>query len=306
MPKIGVHVAKISKVLEERKRKTYLEAIKNDVDKLKLGCVQIFVAGPANSRMAKMNYDNIQTFCKDEKINLYVHSSYLTIGIWGLTDENKNTPKLIAAIQHLNNQMTACDELGAKGFVVHLPKKLPQVVITALKIIIPIVKKYKTQFMIEMPASKPDEKTYETPEKMDMLTHMIFTSYPQFKNWSWVIDTAHLWSCGIEVNDVKIIKKWFKELKYPETIGLFHLNGSSLEQYGTGKDKHKVVFGSDDDIWNGDAHIDDGLDMKAIKKSSIWQFAKFAKKQNIDLICEINRGDFNEIKFSMDSLTQIF
>jgi endonuclease IV len=306
MSKIGVHVAKISKVLEKRNRKTYLDAIRDDVEQLNLGCVQIFVAGPASSRMASMKSGEIKKYCSREKINLYVHSSYLTVGIWSLTNENKDTPKSKAAISHLDNQMIACDALESKGFVVHLPKKLPHVVIDALMIIIPIIKKYKTPFMLEMPASKSDDRTYETPEKIDVLNDMIFESYPDFTNWSWVIDTAHLWSCGIEVDDFKLMKKWFKALKYPNKIGLFHLNGSSIEQYETGKDKHKVVFGSDDDIWNQDANIEDGLNAKSIKKSTIHLIAQFTKKRNIDLICEINRGNFNEIKFSIESLNHIF
>lgn len=306
MSKIGVHVAKVSKVLEKRKRKTYLEAIQDDVKKLNLGCVQIFVAGPANSRIAKMDYGAIKTFCDESKINLYVHGSYLTIGIFSLTTENKDTPKSKAAIKHLSNQMIACDALGSKGFVIHLPKKPPQFVIDALKVIIPLLKKYKTPFMFEMPASKPDERTYETPEKMDVLNDLLFKNYPKFTNWSWVIDTAHLWSCGVEVDEIKVMKKWFKDLKYPEKIGLFHLNGSSLEHFETGKDKHRVVFGTEDDIWYQDANIEDGLEMKKIKKSTIWQIAKFTKKYRLDLICEINRGDFKEIKFSMESLNKIF
>ena len=62
MSKIGVHVAKISKVLEKRNRKTYLDAIRDDVEQLNLGCVQIFVAGPASSRMASMKSGEIKKY----------------------------------------------------------------------------------------------------------------------------------------------------------------------------------------------------------------------------------------------------
>ena len=120
-----------------------------------------------------------------------------------------------------------------------------------------------------------------------------------------MIDTAHLWSCGVEVDDVKIMKKWFDALQYPEKIGLFHLNGSSIDQFETGKDKHKVVFGEDDDIWNADANADDGFSMPHIKKSSIFHLFKFAKKNNIDLICEINRGSYEDIQFSIQALHKI-
>jgi endonuclease IV len=306
MSKIGVHVAKISKVLENHNRKTYLDAIKDDVENLNIGCVQIFVAGPANTRMANMDYKSIYKYCKENDINLYVHSSYLTVGIWSLTPQNKNTPKSESAIKHLENQLNACDLLKSRGFVVHLPKKRPEVIIGALEVIIPILDKYNTQFMLEMPASKPDDKTYETPEKINILTSMLIQSYPKFINWSWVIDTAHLWSCGVEVDNMKKMTKWFNELKYPDSIGLFHLNGSSVDQFNTGKDNHKVVFGIDDDIWNKDSNITDGFDTKKINKSTINLIAKFTKSRNLDLVCEINRGAYNEIKFSIDSLNKIF
>ena len=306
MSKIGVHVAKISKVLENNNRKNYLDAIKGDVESLNLGCVQIFVAGPANTRMAIMDYKGICKYCKETNINLYVHSSYLTVGIWSLTPQNKNTPKSISAIKHLENQLDACDLLKSRGFVVHLPKKKPEFIVGALEVIIPILDKYKTQFMLEMPASKSDDKTYETPEKIDSLNYMIMQLYPKFHNWSWVIDTAHLWSCGVEVDDVKKMTKWFNDLKYPETIGLFHLNGSSIDQFDTGKDNHKVVFGVDDDIWNKESNFNDGMNIKKINKSTINIIAKFTKNRNIDLICEINRGNYNEIKFSIELLNKIF
>jgi endonuclease IV len=256
--------------------------------------------------MNTMDYDSIKKYCTDTDINLYVHSSYLTIGIFSLTVDNKDTPKSTAAIKHLDNQMNACDKLGSLGFVIHLPKKSPQFIIGALKVIIPLLKKYKTPFMLEMPASKSDDKTYETPKKMDVLNDLIFKTYPNFKNWSWVIDTAHLWSCSIDVREIKVMKNWFKSLKYPEKIRLFHLNGGSIEHFKTGKDKHQVVFGSDDDIWRPDANIENGLNMKKIKKSTIYLIAEFTKKYSIDLICEINRGDVNEIRFSIDSLSSIF
>ena len=311
MPKIGVHVAKVSKVIKNTKnRSNMLDAIKNDCDELNIKCCQIFVAGPANTRMSQMDYEKINIYCNESDINLYVHSSYLTIGIFSICKDTKDLPKSKLAIKHLMDQLDACDRLGSKGFVIHLPRKEPSSIINTLKYIIPILNKYKTPFMLEMPASRPDpEKTYETPEKMNNLSNMIFNNYPNFINWSWVIDTAHLWSCGIEVDNVKIMEHWFKNQKYPEKIGLFHLNGSSVEHHGTGKDVHRVVFADDDDIWNQDYNIVNKhgvIREKILKKSTMNIISIFTKKFNIDLICEINRGDFKEIKFSINTLNKIF
>ena len=310
MPRVGVHVSKISKVIKDAKCKNILDAIKNDCNSLNIKCCQIFVAGPANTKISQMNYDDINTYCAESDINLYVHSSYLTIGIFSIDDYTYNTPKSINAIKHLTEQLNACDQLGAKGFVIHLPRKEPLLIINTFKYIIPILNNYKTPFMLEMPASKPDiEKTYETPEKMNALSDMLYSTYPNFINWSWVIDTAHLWSCGVEVDNVKIMTQWFNNQKYPDKIGLFHLNGSSIAHYKTGKDVHRVVFSSDDDIWNQNIDIitkNGAINTKKLKKSTIHLIYEFVKKNNIDLICEINRGDYDEIKFSIVTLNKIF
>jgi endonuclease IV len=312
MSRIGVHVAKTSKVLTVplQKRKTMLDAITQDCTEFKLGCCQIFVAGPANTKMNDMIYPDIANYCDAMNIKLYVHSSYLTIGIFGINTENKETAKAKASIKHLIQQLEACDALNAKGFIVHLPRKEPQVVIDTLRVILPIIDKYNTPLVFEMSASKADpDKTYETPEKINRLSDMIIAEYPNFINWYWCPDTAHLYSSGVDVSNYKIMSKWFKSLSYPEKIGLFHLNGASFEQYESGKDIHRVVFASDDNIWNTDANIsmDEGnIDIKKIKTSSIYIIAKFAKKYNIDLICEINRGEYKEINYSIKSLQTIF
>jgi endonuclease IV len=309
MSKIGVHVSKVSKVISTQPRKNMLDAIRNDCAELNIKCCQIFVAGPANTKMAHMEYKDIKTYCDESDIHLYVHSSYLTIGIFSINKDTNDMPRSKAAIKHLIDQLNACDQLGARGFVVHLPRKEPLEIIETFKYIIPILNKYKTPFMIEMPASKSDPtRTYETPDKMNILNDMMFT-FPKFINWSWVIDTAHLWSCGIEVNRIKHMEQWFSNQKYPEKIGLFHLNGSSLDLYGTGKDKHRVVFSNEDDIWSQDTDIINKkgeLDKKKLKQSTLYMISKFTKKLKIDLICEINRGEYDAILYSINTLNKIF
>lgn len=305
---IGVHTSKISKVLPApyKKRKTMLKAIEVDCKQLELGACQIFVQGPRNSRMSSMDYDAINTYCNEQKINLYVHSSYISVGIFSVTLDNKDTAKSKRAIKAILNQMIACDKLGSKGFVIHLSRRTPDEIVDTLKVLDPLVKKFNTPVLLEQPAKKPDgEKTYETPEKINNLTKMIIKGCPTL-NWGWCLDTAHLFSAGIEMDVVKVMKKWLGDLKHPKYIKLFHLNGMGIDLFGTGKDAHEIVFGSDDDIWNADANIDDGYDIKRIKKSSIWTIAQFTKKNKIDLICEINRGNLDEVKFSIETLHKIF
>lgn len=304
---IGVHISKISKVLPNphKNRKTMLEAITVDCSELILGCCQIFVAGPRSSKMNPMNYAEIKKYCEEQKISIYVHSNYIAVGIFSVDNDNKTTPKAKSSIKNIVNQMEACDKIGAGGFVVHLSKRTPEQVVSTLKVLYPLIKKFKTPLVLEQPAKKADDNlTYETPEKINNLTKMIIKELPNL-NWGWCIDTAHLFAAGIEVDEYKVMKKWLADLKHQKYVKLIHLNGMSLDQFDTGKDTHQIVFSDDDDIWNPDCHIDD-CDMKQLKKSSIWLFSQFTKKNNIDCICEINRGKFNQIKFSIEILNKIF
>lgn len=304
---IGIHISKVSHVLlnPHKNRKDMLSAIKKDCSKLKLGSCQIFVQGPRNSKMSNIDYTSIKLYCIETNIHLYVHSSYISVGILSVTKKNKNDAKSIYFIDIIVQQMKACDELDAKGFVLHLSKRTSKQIVESLTILYEYIYLFKTPILLEQPAKKADTNTtYETPEQINVLSELILTSIPAL-NWGWCIDTAHLYSAGIEVDVYNIMKKWFKSLKYPTYIKLFHLNGMGIDLFDTGKDSHEVIFGPDDDIWNCYLNMDDGFDISSIKKTSIWVICQFAKKNRIDLICEINRGKFKDVQFAIETLKYI-
>jgi endonuclease IV len=305
----GCHIAKNSHILSSpnKKRKTILEAIQKDTEYMKLGCAQIFVQGPRNSHMAIIEHEEIVEYCNIRKINLYVHSSYITVGIFSINPTNKNTEKSKTAITNLLNQLEICDKLKSRGFVIHLSKKTPDEIIEAMSVIIPLIKSYKTPIVFEQPAKKPDDlKTYETAEKINKLTELIMLKFPKFNNWYWCIDTCHLWSAGIELNNIRIIEKWIADIKYPKKIGLFHLNGGSSDIFNTGKDKHIVPFSNDDDIWKNIFNVSKKINNAVYKKSSIYPIIQFCKKNNIDSILEINRGSVDDIYFVFHILNILF
>ena len=290
---VGAHVAKVSHVLNAplKDRKTMLEAIKLDCETLRLKSCQIFVQGPTNSHMAKMDVDGIKKYCDENKINLYVHSSYLTVGCWNINDETKNTAKGKNAIDGIKKQLDVCDQLNSKGFVVHLSKKNPEQIIKTLEILYPLIKNYKTPFILEQPAKKPDNNlTYETVEKTNRLTKLIVSKFPKF-NFGWCIDTCHLWSAGIRLDDTNITKKYFDTLMY-KYIKLIHINGGSSDIFNTGKDRHIIPFSKYDDIFN-------------INKKNINHICRFAKKNRIDMIIEVNRGDSKEVKLAIQHLNKL-
>jgi deoxyribonuclease-4 len=304
--KLGAHVAKISHVLPapDKKRKTMLEAINVDCSKLKLNACQIFVQGPRNSKMSEMDYLAIKSYCKDNKINLYVHSSYISVGIFSVNSENCDTTKSKYAVHNILKQLIACDNLGARGLVVHLTKRTPDDIIETLRVLYPQIKDFCTPLILEQPAKKPDgNKTYETPEMINVLTRAIMEEFTDLK-WGWCIDTCHLWSAGIQLDKKKMTEKWLGSIAFPKKILLFHLNGGGVDIFGTGKDKHIIPFSSDDNIF-GDDDDDREFNLTKIKKKSIWTFCQFAKKNNIDTILEINRGAYEDVEYAITTLHTI-
>ena len=323
----GTHVSKTSCILfdENKKRKNMIDSIKKDVEIMDLKCIQIFVQGPRSSKMTNINYDLVNEYCKKNKINVYVHSSYITVGIFSIGYNNKENEKSKKTISSLISQFEACDKINSKGLVIHLSKKNPNEIIDTLSIIIPLIKKFKTPIIFEQPAKKPDgDKTYETSEKINKLTKLIIDKFPNYNNWYWCFDTCHIWSAGINLSDKKITKNWLDDLLYPQKIRLVHLNGASKDIYNTGKDKHIVPFSNDDDIWsnifkntikkkcnsnkkcNDSKYIEKKYLPSKYKNSSLYYIIEFCKKYKIDSILEINRGESNEINFAFEIMKKIY
>lgn len=308
---LGIHVAKVSHVLigKKKTRKTMIDAINTDCTELNLNACQIFVQGPRNSHMSNMDYEKIRKYCDDQKINLYVHSSYITVGIFSVTKNNVDTTKSQNAIKAVVDQLKACDELGSLGLIIHISKKTPEEIVETFKILEKYIEDFNTPILLEMPAKKADSNfTYETPEKINNLTKLIMKNIPMFK-FGWCIDTAHIFAAGIEIDIYKILKKWLNDLQFPKKIKLFHINGLSLKLFGTGKDTHEIPFSANDGIFGDDVISDDGyvvFDAKKIKKTSMGLLSKFAKKYNVDAILEINKGSFTDAKFAIDNLREMF
>jgi endonuclease IV len=224
------------------------------------------------------------------------------VGCWNITKKNANEAKSKYSISSIISQMEVCDKLDSKGFVVHLSKKTPKQIIETLKVLYPIIKKFNTPFLLEQPAKKPDDTlTYETPQKLNTLTNLIIKALPEL-NFGWCLDTCHLWSGGIELDLTHITKQYFDEIKKPEYIKLFHINGGSVDIFNTGKDKHIIVLSEADDIFYDDIYHEKPYLIKHAKKTNLGILAKFAKKNNIDLILEVNRGELKDLKFAIEKL----
>lgn len=283
----GFHVSKVSKVLDKRvSRKTMSDAILQDSEIFEINYVQIFTHGPQNLNENKIDYDDVKKLCKKKKIGLVVHSSYLSTGIWNMLSKpikKQNTYKW-----HIKSQAEACSKLDADGLVIHLPNNDKEDIASVLKHLEHELGNITILLEIE------NNNKYSDPLQLKELC--LYLSDNIKSKWLICIDTAHIWSSQINIASKKDMKKWFDEFAYPQFIGLIHFNGSS-EKFGSKKDKHAIPLASEDKIW-GSYRID-----KKISKSGAQYVIKYAKKNKIPLICEINTGSQTNVAQLMKTIT---
>ena len=300
---LGVHVSKVSKVLKGSTRKTMFDALIEDCDSLHLTAAQIYTHGPRNANSNKMNYKKIKKWSVDNEIKLYVHSSYITASIWNLNETTKELPKVKRYIKNLDSQLDACKKIGAYGLVIHFPNKPLKDVLNTIScsIFSLIVKKYDIPILFEMKPIKNKgfkkgvNHGYVTPVQLNKFCKKV--SLPK-SLWGIVIDTSHLWGAGVDTTDKKSQDMWFEKLKFPEMIKLIHLNGAQKKTFNSGRDEHIIVFSKDDDMYSkyaGDSY----------KKSGVYSIVEFAVKNNLTIICEINRGIEKDVRMSLELINKL-
>lgn len=287
---LGVHVAKSSKVLDDKKDRTMHDAIKQDIDTLELNAAQIFTHGPRFMNENAMDHKQVVDATAD--LDLTVHSAYMSVGIWKVNEDNWKTKQSQGHIERIVAHLRVCKKIGAWGLVVHITKQHPDDVAFAMKKLRPYAKKYGVKILLEMVANKADAiKTYETPEKIDNLTELIGAKETW---WGWCVDTAHLWGAGVDIKYYKSMKDWLQRITHKKKICMFHLNGSSAAR-GSGKDKHEIPFCSQDVMWHSVDPSNSGL--RAV--------IEFAVPRNCTVICEINRGTRNQVIRGLEIIKRI-
>lgn len=299
---LGIHVAKMSKVLEKVKRNgevgkktrpSMFAAVAEESRTLKLSAVQIYTHGPRNFRANKLEYDKVKEFTQD-KISVIVHSTYGTgasnVGIWRVTEDNKNSVGPRNAVRHLADQLAACEKLGGYGLVVHLPQKSAKSVADTLRVdrVQDVLKKYGVPLLLEMVPSKdhPDDKSFLTPDQINELIEEL--EFMDDKMWGVCVDTAHLWGGGVEVSSAEDMQAWIDAIGDPSMIKLFHLNGSEKKTWNSGRDVHITPFSPADDMYH--------QFVANPKKSGVYPIVKFCMENRLPVICEINRGSEDEAR----------
>lgn len=277
---LGVHVAKSSKVLNDKKDRNMHDAIKQDIDTLQLNAVQIFTHGPRFMNENTMDHKQVASITSD--LDLTVHSAYMAVGVWKVNEDNWKSKQSQKHLNRIVAHLQVCKKIEAWGLVIHVTKQHPEDVAYVMKKLRPYAKKYGVKILLEMVSSKSDPvKTYETPAKIDNLTELIGANETW---WGWCVDTAHLWGAGVDIRQYKSMKEWLERITHKKKICMFHLNGSSAS-LGSGKDKHEIPFCSDDIMWGDVDPSNSGL--RAV--------VEFAVPNNCTIICEINRGTQNQV-----------
>ena len=287
---LGIHVSKTNDILGHKAADDISEAIERDSKQLGINCAQIFTHGPQGYNAVKIDYDLLVK--KTSDINLTVHSSYPTNGIWKVKKNNEHEFASKRAINVVRSQVLACKKAHAWGLVLHISKILPEEAADTILTLKPMIKKIGVKLILEMVSSKSDaNKTYETPEKINRLTELLGAN----ENWwGWCVDTAHLWGAGVDIQTYDNMKNWLDAIHHKEKILMFHLNGSSAVR-ASGQDKHEIAFGAKDDIWH---EIEP-------QNSGVRAVVEYANKYELPIICEINRGSVEDYIMSIEKIKEL-
>ncbi len=236
------------------------------IEKFKeLNTIQLFTHGPRSTK--KINID-IKEFCsKTKKINVFVHSSYLTIW-WS------EKPYII---NHILDQIKVSISIKAKGFVVHLPQINPNLLIEKIKQLLSLINNKNLKIIFEM-TSIGDKNIYSKPEQLNELINIFINNKITHKEVGICIDTAHIYTGSAKIYTYNEAKKYIQSIKNKKYIASFHLNGNEYKYDGSSGDKHAIPLDSKDKIWK---NID-------YKSSGCKFIIDWCKKNKTSYILEIN------------------
>lgn len=193
----------------------------------------IFVGGPKN-RVINLQADErapLRKYIASTGIRVIAHSSY-SASPWGGDPD---------AARYIREELGVCHEAGITGLVVHLPKAP---IDTVMKYIARLYNPDAegVRIYLETPAVVPKETYYETPEKLAALFTAIRELDPDLTHFGLCVDSAHLWTCGIDLQEYKSAERWFTGLEavadiIPHHCVMLHFN-DSLRPRGVGPDEH--------------------------------------------------------------------
>lgn len=260
-----------------------------------LRAAAIFVAGPRNREITLHEEEAAELRRHIEASHLFVvaHNTY-SAPLWAhaLVEHASSQKKDTSFIC---KQLEVCASAGIQGFVLHLPKAPPSVVIQGITVLFAQAlaqARAMPRIYLETPAVRPTESYYETPKKLAALFTAIGGADgpdPGLKRFGLCIDTAHLWTCGVDISSYAVTDQWFRALEryhdvIPPTSIMIHLN-DSLRELGTGPDAHAGLARGK--IWEPYR--------KRLGESGLAAVVDYAKRHKVPMILERNHAE--ELKY---------
>jgi len=293
-----------------------------------LRAAAIFVAGPRNREITLHEEEaaELQRHIKAHHLFVVAHNTY-SAPLWAHSatpsehamSGHSATPSEHAPSGHapsqkkdtsfICKQLEVCASAGIQGFVLHLPKAPPPVVLQGITALLAQARAMRAtalaqalapRIYLETPAVRPTESYYETPKKLAALFTAIGTADgpdPGLKHFGLCIDTAHLWTCGVDISSYAVTDQWFRALEryhdvIPPTSIMIHLN-DSLRELGTGPDSHAGLTRGK--IWEPYR--------KRIGESGLAAVVDYAKRHKIPMILERNHAE--ELKYDYFILREL-
>lgn len=188
---------------------------------------QIFLASPrAEGYVSTAELNEISRKCSPEH-QLYVHAPYI-INLCNMDSW---------PVERLRHELSACQQLGGKGVVVHVGKHKNLTYEQGLNMMEQRLRlalnaaSGECPLLLETPAGEGTELCATLSSMMRFFGR--FDGDPRLKL---CVDTCHVFAAGYE--PAYYMRNWLK--KYPQSIGLVHFNDSK-ERRGSHLDRHYIV-----------------------------------------------------------------
>ena len=233
---------------------------------------QIFISGPQKLKLLLSDDEIIELrefitkqSNKSDGIKVIAHSAFAAYPWTGMP-----YPAIF-----IKKELKVCKRAGLHGLVVHLGKQdIPEV----MKNITNLMIKNCPLIYLETPALKPENSHYVKPNDIGLLFKSIRKFDPHLKHFGLCIDSAHLWTSGIDIQSYKNAAAWLDEMMkqgIPTKNIIIHLNDSKTP-IGSGIDQHEMLM--EGLIWK--SYID------SPKASGLYAFLDFSYKYQIHIILE--------------------
>lgn len=239
---------------------------------------QVFVAGPRNLAMTMRpeEADELREYTQrlaadGDPVAVVAHGTYMDYPWAGKAYPAK----------FVRTELEMCIRAGISGLVVHLGRPPVEEVLAFIPRLISPAR--GALIYLEIPHVLPANSHYETPEKLAELFRGIRRLDPRLDRFGLCIDTAHLWSCGVDLSSYDAAADWLRRLDaadIPPARIIVHLN-DSLDERGKGLDHHaRLLCGK---MW-GDYRDQPRL-------SGLAAFVDYIERHGIPAILERDGGD---------------